>query len=398
MNGPSSNPLQVYTVTQLAEYVRATLERDPLLRDIWVSGEVSNVFASAAGHAYFTIKDAGAAMKAVLFAGNPGAEHVANGAQVNAHGRVSHYVVRGDTQLYVDAVVPAGLGELAAEFERLRAKLEAEGLFDPSRKRPLPPYPSRVGVVTSEQGAVIHDIANVLGERYPLTELVLCPAAVQGEGAPYEVSEGIRSLNLLGVDVIIVGRGGGSMEDLWAFNTEEVARAIHASRAPVVSAVGHESDFTIADFVADLRAPTPSAAAVEVAPDARALRADVLAFARRAGQGVASMLSERSRTVEALVGRMGRTLPDTAVERQRVDDALERGRTALTTLMRSRREQTGALELALSALNPTAVLERGFAVLTEPASGAILSSVDDVSPGDIVRATVRDGSFNAQVQ
>ena len=391
--------MQVYTVTQLADHIRSTLERDAQLRDVWVSGEVSNLFASAAGHAYFTVKDTGAAVKAVLFSGNTGAEHLLPGAQVNAHGRVSYYPVRGETQIYVDAVVPAGLGALAAEFERLRAKLEAEGLFDPSRKRALPPYPRRVGVVTSEHGAVIHDIINVLAARYPLTEVVLCPASVQGDEAPFEIADAIRSLNVMdGLDVVIVGRGGGSMEDLWAFNTEEVARAIHASHAPVVSAVGHESDFTIADFVADLRAPTPSAAAAAVAPDVRELRRDLLSLVRHAGHSVATLFAQRSRNIEALVGRMQRTLPDTVVQRQRVDDTLERGRTAVATLLRSRREQTASLESALAALNPTAVLERGFAVLTQPATGATIASVADVAAGDIVRATVRDGAFEAEVQ
>ena len=391
--------MQIYTVTQLADHIRATLERDGRLRDVWVSGEVSNIFRSPADHAYFTVKDAGAAVKAVLFSGNSGAEHLVAGSQVNAHGRVSYYPVRGETQLYVDAVVPAGLGALAAEFERLRAKLEAEGLFDPSRKRPLPAFPRRVGVVTSEHGAVIHDIAKVLAERYPLTELVLAPATVQGEDAPFEIAEAIRILNLLeGTDVIIVGRGGGSIEDLWAFNTEEVARAIHASHAPIVSAVGHESDTTIADFVADLRAPTPSAAAAAVSPDVRELRREVLNLVRHARSGLNVLLTRHSRSIEALVGRMQRTLPDTAIQRQRVDDVLERGRTALATLLGYRREQTASLETALSALNPTAVLERGFAVLTRPATGATIASVAEVAGGDIVRATLRDGSFDAEVQ
>ena len=391
--------MQVYTVTELADSIRSALERDPQLRDVWVSGEVSSLFASAAGHAYFNVKDAGAAVKAVLFSGNHGGQHLANGAQVNAHGRVSYYPVRGEAQLYVDAIVPAGLGVLAAEFERLRAKLEAEGLFDESRKRPLPAFPNRVGVVTSEHGAVIHDIVTVLADRYPVAELVLCPATVQGDGAPYEIADGIKSLNALGgIDVIIVGRGGGSMEDLWAFNTEEVARAIHASHAPVVSAVGHESDVTIADFVADLRAPTPSAAAVAVSPDARALYRETLGLAQRAAAATSMLVAQRARSVDGLVGQMRQHLPDTASHRQRVDDVLERGRTALLTTLGYRREQTNGLSAALSALNPAAVLERGFAVLTDPASGRSLASATAVHPGDMVRAQLKDGSFDAEVR
>ena len=317
---------------------------------------------------------------------------------MNAHGRVSFYLVRGVTQIIVDAVVPAGLGELAAEFERLRAMLEREGLFDPSRKRPLPPFPRRVGVVTSETGAVIHDITTVLAERYPLVELVLCPASVQGESAPAEIADGIRSLNALGgIDVIIVGRGGGSMEDLWAFNTEEVARAIHASHVPIVSAVGHESDVTIADFVADLRAPTPSAAAAAVTPDAAALGADVAAIAQRSLTAVEHLLTRMGRDIEAQVAQMHRRLPDIPTARQRIDDVLGRGRAALAALLDNRKVQTAGLAAALAALNPAAVLERGFAVITNPATGATISTVAGVASGDNVRATVRDGHFDAQV-
>jgi exodeoxyribonuclease VII large subunit len=391
--------MEIYTVSQLADYVRTTLERDPLLRDVWVSGEVTNLFQSGAGHVYFAVKDANAAMKSVLFAGNAGAQHLTAGAQINAHGRVSYYPVRGETQLYIDVVIPAGAGELAAEFERLRTMLEAEGLFDPSRKRPLPTFPTTIGVVTSEQGAVIHDIKNVLAHRYPLADLILYPATVQGDSAPAEIADGIRALNSLGfVSVIIVGRGGGSMEDLWAFNTEEVARAIHGSHVPVVSAVGHESDFTIADFVADLRAPTPSAAAAAVSPDVRELRREVLNLTRHARQHLGARLIQHSRAVEALVSRMHRTLPDTAILRQRIDDVLERGRTGLRTLFNTRRQETLALQTALSALNPVAVLDRGFAVVTNPSTGTTVSSVGDVAAGDIVRVQVKDGSFETDVR
>ncbi|MCZ6787158.1 MAG: exodeoxyribonuclease VII large subunit, partial [Planctomycetota bacterium] len=297
------------------------------------------------------------------------------------------------------AVVPAGQGALAAEFELMRAKLEAEGLFDPSRKRPLPQFPTTIGVVTSEQGAVIHDITHVLANRYPLADVVLFPATVQGDDAPDEIAEGIRAFNSMpGISVLIVGRGGGSMEDLWAFNTETVARAIHASHIPIVSAVGHESDFTIADFVADLRAPTPSAAAVAVTPDVRELRREVFNLTQHAQQHMGTLFMQRSRNVESLVDRMKRTLPDTASQRQRVDDVLERGRTALRSLIASRKEQTAGLAAALSAMNPVAVIDRGFAVLTKPSTGETIASVADVAPGDIVRARVRDGSFDADVR
>lgn len=391
--------MEIYTVSQLAEYVRTTLERDPQLRDVWVSGEVTNLKQYPSGHSYFSIKDMDAAMQSVLFKGNRGAEHLANGAQINAHGRVSYYPVRGTTQLYVDALLPAGVGVLAAEFERLRTKLEAEGLFDPSRKRPLPKFPTTVGVVTSQQGAVIHDITNVLSYRYPLADLILAPATVQGDTAPAEISEGIRFLNSLDdVSVIIVGRGGGSMEDLWAFNTEEVARAIYGSRVPIVSAVGHESDYTIADFVADLRAPTPSAAAAAVSPDVNELQREIFDLTRHAHQQIRAQFMQHSRGIETLVSRMGRTLPSTPVERQRIDDVLERGRIALHTIFNTRRHETLTLETALSALNPASVLERGFALVTNPSTDMPVSSVRDVVSGDIVRVHVKDGYFETDVR
>ena len=391
--------MEIFTVSQLADHVRSTLERDSLLRDVWVSGEVTNVFQSGAGHVYFAVKDANAAMKSVLFAGNAGSQHLISGAQVNAHGRVSYYQARGETQIYVDLIIPAGEGELAAEFERLRTALEAEGLFNPSRKRSLPAFPVAIGVVTSEQGAVIHDIMNVLAHRYPLANLILFPATVQGDSAPSEIAEGIRALNALGnISVIIVGRGGGSMEDLWAFNTEEVARAIYGSHVPIVSAVGHESDFTIADFVADLRAPTPSAAAAAVSPDIQELRREVLNLTRHASQHLKTQLMQHSSAIEIMVSRMQRTLIDTDVQRQRIDDVLERGRTALQTLFNTRRHETLAMEAALGALSPIAVLERGFAVVMNSSTGATISSVRDVAPDDIVRVQVKDGFFETDVR
>lgn len=391
--------MQVYTVTQLTDYLRSALDRDPQLNDLWVGGEASSVFTSGAGHRYFTFKDAGGQIKAVLFSGNFGGEHVANGAQINVHGRVSFYAARGDVQLYVDTVVPAGAGILAAEFERLRAKLEGEGLFDPSRKRPLPPFPRRIGVVTSAQGAVIHDIANVLRARYPLGELVLCAAAVQGDSAPFEIADALRTLNgQPAIDVIIVARGGGSAEDLSAFDTEPVARAVYASHAPVVSAVGHESDVTIADYVADLRAPTPSAAAAAVTPDIAALAQEIAALRRRSHTAAVHYLAQQARQVESMVGQMRSRLPDIPAQRQRIDDVLERARTALTAMLRFRREQTGSLEKALDALNPMAVLERGFAVVTASDGSRTVTSAHDVASGDLVRTTLRDGYFDARVQ
>ena len=392
--------MQLFTVSQLAQWIKGTLEQDRTLRDLWVNGEVSNLFRSPAGHAYFTLKEGtAAAVRCVLFSGNVGGEHLADGAAINAHGRVSFYETRGDLQLYADTAQPAGLGLLAAELERLKAQLEAEGLFDPSRKRPLPPFPRRIGVATSEQGAVFHDICTIVERRYPLAEIVLCPCGVQGEQAAPEIVDALRTLDRQGeVDVIIVGRGGGSLEDLWAFNTEGVARAIYASRSPVVSAVGHETDVTIADLVADHRAPTPSAAAEAATPDTVALGNEVFALAQQAGSRALQMVREHSQWVALSVQRMQGRLPDVSALRQRVDDLTSQGLEALHALFAKRREQTQALEAQLGALSPTAVLSRGYAVLVHEGTGAIVRSVGQVGQGDRVRATVKDGQFTTRVE
>ena len=388
--------MQIYTVAQLAEYIKASLDRDRILNDIWVTGEVSNLSLSGAGHRYFTLKSAEHQIRAVLFSNRQGGEHAANGAQITARGRVSFYPARGETQLYADALFPSGSGALAAEFERLRATLEAEGLFDAARKRPLPPFPRKIGVATSAQGAVIHDIVTVLRARYPLGHVVLCDAVVQGADAPAEIAAAIRALNAAQTDVIIVARGGGSMEDLWAFNSEPVARAVYASRVPIVSAVGHESDYTIADYVADLRAPTPSAAAAAVAPDVRVLAAEAASLADRARGATVRYAALRRADVESLTSRMRRAIPDADAHRQRVDELLERARAAHASSVRFRREQVAALQKTLDALNPASVLKRGYAVVAR-ADGRPVASASDVAPGDPIRATLRDGAVEAVV-
>ena len=392
--------MQLYTVSEIAQYVKQTLDRDAVLSDLWVNGEVSNLFRSATGHAYFTLKEGNAAaIRCALFKGNHGTELLEDGGEVNVHGRVSFYETRGDLQLYVDMVQPTGMGVLALELERLKAALEEEGLFEPSRKRPLPEFPHRIGVATSEQGAVFHDICTVVGRRYPLAEIVLCPTGVQGERATPEVVDAIRTLDGEGdINVLIVARGGGSLEDLWAFNTEAVARAIFSCHAPVVSAVGHETDVTIADLVADYRAPTPSAAAEAVTPDAVALAMEVAACAQRARSTVSYRLADDSGAVLSLVQRMSGRLPDVAALRQNVDTLVDGGWQALLAMLGDRREQTHVLEAYLNALSPAAVLDRGYAVLVQRATGATVTSAGQVRPGDLLRATVKDGGFDTRVE
>ena len=265
--------MRILTVSQAVSYLRELLESDLVLGDVWISGEVSGPRTQPSGHTYFVLKDASTQLRSVLFRAaqlrqRRLVDYLTQGSQVIVHGRLTVYEARGELQIVVDFVQPAGVGLHHAQYERLRLQLEEEGLFDAARKRPLPLFPRRIGVVTSPAGAVFHDICNILRRRWPLAEVVLAPTPVQGQEAPIGVVTAIESLNLLGdVDVIIVARGGGSVEELWAFNEEPVARAVFGSLVPIVSAVGHETDYTICDYVADLRAPTPSAAAELVAPD-----------------------------------------------------------------------------------------------------------------------------------
>ena len=393
--------MQVYSVSNITAYLRELLETDAHLADIWVSGEVSNLTRSTAGHFYFTLKDAESQLRCVFFRGatlqRDLASLVESGAQVAAHGRVSLYEVRGELQLYVDFVQPEGAGALALEFERLKARLEQEGLFEQSRKRPLPPFPGRIGVVTSPTGAVFHDICAILERRWPLAEIVLAASAVQGAEAVNGIVAGIAALNAeAAMDVIIVARGGGSIEELWAFNEEAVARAIYASRTPVVSAVGHETDYTIADYVADLRAPTPSAAAELIAPDRRAIdmqidiqRTSLVAAARRTAEEGAGCL-------RSALGRLDRCPPAVDRERQRVDDALRAAAAVIDSALARGREQVSGFTIQLRSLQPQATLARGYALVER--RGEVVRKAADVKPGDPLAIRVSDGGFAARVE
>jgi len=388
---------KVFTVAELVAYLQIVLEYDPMLADLWLSGEVANTVTSAAGHTYFTLREENTSFRCVLFARYPGAMHVANGAHINVHGRVGVYAARGEIQLTADMVQAAGAGALTLEFEALRAQLEREGLFDQTRKRPLPAFPKRIGVVTSETGAVYHDIAQTLGRRYPIGELIFCPAAVQGDLAPEQVARSIRRLNAIGnVDVMIVGRGGGSLEDLHAFNTDVVARAIHGSHVPVISAVGHETDVTIADWVADVRAATPTAAAELAAPNVLALASETRTFIQRAEAALRQTASRQARALQETVTRLGRLLPDTGSLRQAVDDVLAQARHAVSALAGQRRAELAGATASLEALSPLAVLGRGYAALMA-SDGSRVTSVASLSPGDSFRATLFDGSLDARV-
>ncbi|MFQ6029838.1 MAG: exodeoxyribonuclease VII large subunit [Dehalococcoidia bacterium] len=388
--------MAVYTVSQVTTYLREMLESDPLLSDLYVSGEVSNLRVSAAGHSYFTLKDGQGVLNCVMFKGQAGANLLADGTAVSTHGHLSFYEPRGSTDFMVDLAMPEGVGELALELERLKVRLEAEGLFEASRKRPLPQFPQVVGVVTSPSGAVFHDIQNVLGRRYPLAELMLAPTQVQGTEAAPRIVAGIEGLNREGrADVIIVARGGGSLEELWPFNEEMVARAIYASRIPVVSAVGHETDVTISDLVADVRAPTPSAAAELVVPDGYMLQQALAEIAERAHRAMAYQIEGYQGEVANLARRLENGLPDLETWRRRVDDLGRAMHSGLANRLGLARAETTGLEHRLRVLDPVATLRRGFSVVQRADTDQVVTGVAQVAEGDALNITVADGSIPA---
>ena len=392
--------IRVWTVSELTRYIQGVLEEDATLQEVWLSGELSNVTRSSAGHLYFTLKDAGAALSCVMW--RAAAERLTwqpkQGAAALARGHISVYPVQGRYQLYVDHLQPAGLGDLHARFEELRDRLRAEGLFDAGRKKPLPPFPRVLGIVTSPQAAALRDVLNILRRRYPLVRVLLAPTLVQGEQAPPQIVAALRALDARDdIDVILLVRGGGSLEELWAFNEEMVARAVAACRHPVVSGVGHETDFTIADFVADLRAPTPSAAAELSVPDQAELRQRIGAWAGRLRGSMDRRLSQARLAVEQQQRTLQRLSPQARVNarRQQVDDLCRRANRALAHSLTLRRSGLGGLQARLAALNPLATLERGYAIVRRADSGAVVRSAAQVQAGDALAIRVHDGEFGA---
>lgn len=386
-----------YTVSAVAEYLKSSLESDPRLADLMVVGEVSGYRNPASGHHYFALRDEQSVLRCVMFRPGRGGRFLTDGSQVICHGRISLYTARGDLQFYVDQVEPDGVGALQKAFEEMRRRLESEGLFEPGRKRRLPYLPARIAVITSPTGAVIQDILNVLTRRYPLAEVVLIPTSVQGEKAADEIVQAFRALNSLDdIDVAIVARGGGSLEDLWSFNEEVVARAIFASNVPVISAIGHETDTTIADLVADVRAPTPSAAAEIVAPALAALAGDVAGFAARIDEIIGRSVRDNRSQFELAVDRMNLRVPDTTLPRQRIDDLLTRARLAGQRLVESSKLRLATVEASLSALGPAKILRRGYTI-TRLADGSAAISASQFAAGDRMAVTFADGSVDATV-
>ena len=388
----------IYSVSQLSSHTRQTLERDSVLQDLWVSGEVGNLARPGSGHSYFSIRDGKATMRCVMFRNSRGAHHLENGAAIILHGRVSIYEQRGDLQIIADIAQPEGVGELQLKLEQLKLKLEQQGLFEESRKRELPRFPMKIAVVTSPSGSVWHDIQNVVRRRYPLVELAIAPAPVQGEDAAPAITEALQAAGSEpDVDLVIVARGGGSLEDLWAFNQEEVARAIFACPVPVVSAVGHETDYTIADLVADLRAPTPSAAAEIVVPD----KAELIAFAVAAAQSIDSSITRQIElnidSVRQIDRRLHNALPDLDTMRIRIDDRLSSARRMLEHMLTLNAERVHGLTLRLDSLSPRDTLRRGYAIVQRRDDSSVVSTHTQAVSGDSIDITLTDGKLEAQV-
>ncbi len=391
--------MRVVAVSEVTNYLKDLLEEDYYLQDVWVQGEISNYVQAASGHRYFSLKDERATLRCALWRGSAGSvPSLRNGMSVLAHGRFSLYEARGDFQLYVDAVEDAGIGELHVRFEQLKARLEAEGLFAPERKRTVPPSPSVVGVVTSASAAAFRDIVRTLRLRCPLVRVILAPTLVQGDGAAEQVALALDALNAHGeADVIIVARGGGSIEELWAFNEEAVARAIARSRIPVITGVGHETDFTIADFVADLRASTPTAAATAAVPDASAWRASLVETRERLDYLVQAQLAGARERLSMAERMLARSSPVQQIDagRQRVDEARRALDMHMGHALALYREHMRGSVLRLHSLSPLAILGRGFAVVRRDTDGALVSSVAQVGPGIGLRIQVSDGAFTA---
>ncbi len=386
--------MKIYSVSEMTREIRTLLEER--FGEVWIEGEISNFRPAASGHFYFSLKDETAQIRCVMFRGaNRGLRfQPENGLQVLCGGRISVYEPRGDYQILVERLEPQGIGALQLAFEQLKKRLEGEGLFDPARKRPIPALPRKVGVVTSPTGAAIRDMVDVLTRRFPNIQILLNPVLVQGEGAAGEIASAVAVMNERDdLDLLIVGRGGGSIEDLWAFNEEVVARAIAASRIPVISAVGHETDFTIADFVADLRAPTPSAAAELAVPVKEDLLYEIGEKKHRLVQATGQILENSRLQVarwKAFFRDPGRRVAEALL---RVDHCREQLLSAAGHLLMMAREKVGGMRRHLESLNPLAILERGFAVVSRP--GILRPHASEVAAGDPLKIRLYEGEVSA---
>ena len=393
---------KIFDVSEVNDYIKTIMDGDGLLSGLTIRGEISNYKVYPSGHHYFSLKDAGGAIRCVMFRGSAAALRFRpeNGMKVLASGRVSVFPRDGAYQLYCQRLTPEGVGDLYVAFEQLKKKLQAEGLFDPAHKKPLPPFPQRIAIVTSAAGAAIHDMLRILGKRYPLAKVILLPVRVQGVEAPAEIAGAIRYVNRFQLaDLIITGRGGGSMEDLWAFNDERVARMIYLSHIPVISAVGHEPDVTIADFVADLRAATPSNAAELAVPEQGELRERIAALRLRLAQAEERRLKLIRQQVEKLQSARVLQNPKNYLEDRRLllDFQQNKLTAAMRQLVLKKQQDFVARRTALEAMSPLKVLSRGYA-MTRDSAGRVVTDAAALKPGEIITVTLRNGEVDAAVR
>ncbi len=393
--------MEILSVSQVNKYIKNMMDRDTLLSDITVTGEISNFKRHSSGHYYFSVKDSGAAISAAMFKWqNRNLKFMPeNGMRVLVHGKISVYEPSGQYQIIADSIEPDGVGALYAAYEKLRQKLESAGYFDQSRKKPLPQFPRRVGVITSPTGAAIRDILNILGRRFPLAEVVVCPSSVQGEAAPAELAAAVDAMNQArACDVLIIGRGGGSIEDLWAFNSIDVVMAVAKSEIPVISAVGHETDFTLCDFVADMRAPTPSAAAELAVPDSGAVMNYLRQFSAKSKNSLERIIKSSETRVAAVMQMHCMKNPMNVIETKArmLDDVWTSINSSQSNLLNTCELHLRENASRLAALNPLAVLGRGYSVVYK--DSIPINSADSLTEGDTVEVQLSDGRAECVVK
>ena len=396
------NSKMILSVTQINEYIRALIAQDEVLSMIMVRGEISNLTLHRSGHIYFTLKDETSVLKAVMFRSSAQRVKFAlkEGMNVIVYGRISLYTPSGQYQLYAEDIQPDGIGALYVAYEQIKEKLAKEGLFDASRKKPIPKIPTTVGIVTSPTGAAIHDMINVMGRRFPLAKLLLYPALVQGENAYKTLISGIEYFNQTkSADVIIIGRGGGSMEDLWAFNNVELAYAIAKSSIPVISAVGHESDFTICDFVADLRAPTPSAAAELAVPDALTVRNEINQTITDVEKKLIMQIYQCRKQIELLSSSRVLSSKESLLDeyKMKINLLSDKLDSNISNIMKDKGYSFSVLCAKLQAISPLNTLARGYSMVQD-SQGKVVSSVDNIKKDDIINISLADGNAQAIVQ
>ena len=391
--------LNIYEVSQLTFYLKELFVNHPALNDIWVQGEITNLALPPSGHCYFSLRDSNASIKCAMFRNqSQGSNLLSNGTSVIAHGQISIYEARGDLQIIVDSIYPEGIGEREIRLNQLRSKLEKEGLFDQSRKRTLSSFPRKIGVVTSPTGSVWQDIQTVIKRRFPLTEIYFAPAAVQGIHATVSLNEALEAINLVdNLDLIILARGGGSLEDLAAFNEESIARTVFASKAPVISAIGHETDQTIVDMVSDVRAPTPSAAAEIAVPNVTDLKSNILSYNHRVFTGLMEHVKISRMNLLQLKERSLRGKPDFIKFKQGIDDLTENIRRILDYDFKTKFESTSSLKLRLNSLSPVATMKRGYSIVENSENGTVVTNAQGLSKNDEIKVKLYKGQFSAKI-